>query len=326
MQEELKKRALELLKEKKVDCIIGWRKGLFDWDLTPSMFRDAADFEKNFVYNDFSAANLSKYLVKMKGTQEKFLLFLKPCDTYSFTQLLKEHRIDRDKAYVIGIPCTGKIDIKKMKKVAGEDILSAGCTDGILHCKTLEGVKEYPVKEMLSERCLNCKSGLHVTYDELIGEEGEVKESGRFDMVEKIEAMTPEQRFEFWRGELSRCIRCNACRDVCPACTCEHCIFDNEKSGFDNKAAADSFEENMFHIIRAFHVAGRCTDCGECSRVCPEGIPIHLLNRKVIKDINNLFGEYQAGSDLTTVPPLTNYLKQDPEPSLIRQKEEEKDA
>ena len=42
----------------------------------------------------------------------------------------------------------------------------------------------------------------------------------------------------------------------------------------ENKAAANSFEEKMFHIIRAFHVAGRCTDCGECSRVCPQGIPI----------------------------------------------------
>ena len=53
----------------------------------------------------------------------------------------------------------------------------------------------------------------------------------------------------------------------------------------------------MFHIIRAFHVAGRCTDCGECSRVCPQHIPLHLLNRKFIKDINELYGEYQAGAD-----------------------------
>ena len=79
------------------------------------------------------------------------------------------------------------------------------------------------------------------------------------------------------------------------------------------KAAATSFEENMFHIIRAFHVAGRCTDCGECSRVCPQNIPLHLLNRKFIKDINEFYGTYQAGEDPGAKPPLGTYTKNDRE-------------
>ena len=124
----------------------------------------------------------------------------------------------------------------------------------------------------------------------------------RFDMVEKLEAMTPDERFAFWRGELSKCIRCNACRNVCPACSCDKCVFDNPNTGVHNKAAADDFEENMFHIIRAFHVAGRCTDCGECTRVCPQGIPLHLLNRKFIKDIDELYGDYQAGEEIGPAP------------------------
>ena len=129
--------------------------------------------------------------------------------------------------------------------------------------------------------------------------------------------MTPDERFDFWRGELSRCIRCNACRNVCPACSCLTCVFDNPKSGVDSKANTDDFEENLFHIIRAFHVAGRCTDCGECTRVCPQNIPLHLLNRKFIKDINELYGEYQAGADIELGMPLTSYTKQDAEPSVV---------
>ena len=168
--------------------------------------------------------------------------------------------------------------------------------------------------DAMAERCLSCKSKKHVVYDELIGEDGEVVEDcNRFDMVEKLEAMTPDERFAFWRGELSRCVRCNACRNVCPACTCEQCVFDNPNSGVSQKAAATSFEENMFHIIRAFHVAGRCTDCGECSRVCPQNIPLHLLNRKFIKDINEFYGTYQAGEDPNAKPPLGTYTKNDRE-------------
>jgi ferredoxin len=172
-------------------------------------------------------------------------------------------------------------------------------------------------KDVMAERCIACKSKKVVIFDEMIGENGEEIDSNRFDIVAKLEAMTPDERFEFWQNELSKCIRCNACRNVCPACTCEKCVFDNDNSGIAQKAASNSFEENMFHIIRAFHVAGRCTDCGECSRVCPQGIPLHLLNRKFIKDANELYGEYQAGADMDTRPPLVNFTFDDCEPSVV---------
>ena len=135
--------------------------------------------------------------------------------------------------------------------------------------------------------------------------------------VEKLEKMTADERFAFWQNELSKCIRCNACRDVCPACTCEKCVFGNPNSGVENKAAANSFEERMFHIIRAFHVCGRCTDCGECSRVCPQNIPLHLLNRKFIKDMNEFYGEYQAGAEVGSRAPLVDYTIEDLEPGEV---------
>jgi len=94
-------------------------------------------------------------------------------------------------------------------------------------------------------------------------------------------------------------------------------VFDNPRSGVASKASADAFEENMFHMIRAFHVAGRCSDCGECSRVCPQRIPLHLLNRKFIKDINTLYGEFQAGADIDIKSPLTDYKLDDVEPGVV---------
>lgn len=284
MQEQLINRACELLADGTVTRVFGWQKGLFDSDITPAQFSSAEELKKDFVYNEYCGANMSKYMISESRKEGRVLVFLKPCDTYSFNQLLKEHRIIRENVYVIGVPCDG------MKN---------------------------PETDARAERCENCKSKKHVVYDELIGEEGEEQQSNRFALVTKLEGMTAAERFEFWRGELSRCIRCNACRNVCPACSCENCVFDNPNSGIAQKAAADSFEENMFHIIRAFHVAGRCTDCGECSRVCPQHIPLHLLNRKFIKDIDELYGDFQAGADTEARAPLNTYEKTDVEPSIV---------
>jgi len=314
-REMLIAKAAELLSNGTVDRVYAWKRGEFAYDVTPALFTSVEEMEKDFVYNDFCGANFSKYLVRETVKDGKVLVFLKPCDTYSFNQLLTEHRFDREKVYAVGIPCDGMLDVRKIKESAeGISSIDADGEEVVIHT-LYDGDIKLNRGDLLAERCVNCKSKKHVAYDELLGEDGEVIESNRFDEVAKLEAMTPDERFAFWQNELSRCIRCNACRDVCPACTCEKCVFDNPNSGFENKAIADSFEEKMFHIIRAFHVAGRCTDCGECSRVCPQHIPLHLLNRKFIKDIDDFYGEYQAGAEVDSRAPLIDYTTDDIEPS-----------
>jgi len=313
-REVLIEKASALLADGTVNRVLGWKCGEFQYDVTPAVFNSVEELEAGFVWNDFCGANFSKYLVKETGKEGKVLVFLKPCDTYSFNQLLTEHRFDREKVYAVGVPCSGMVDVDAVKKAA--DGIAAITEDGDnLVIETLyDGAVTVDRSTVLPDRCVNCKSKKHVAYDELIGEDGDVIDSARFDEVERIERMTPDERFAFWQNELSRCIRCNACRDVCPACTCEKCVFDNPNSGLENKAAANSFEEKLFHIIRAFHVVGRCTDCGECSRVCPQNIPLHLLNRKFIKDIDNFYGEYQAGAEVGSRAPIVNYTTDDLEP------------
>lgn len=318
-QTELIDKAVSLLKAGTVTSVLGWSKGEFDYDVTPAIFTDEECLKANFVWNDFCGANFSKYLVsKAEKTEGKLLVFLKPCDTYSFNQLLTEHRFDREKVYAVGIPCEGMADIDKVKTVCGDGISAIECGEKIAVTTIYDDEPTLiDAHDVLSERCINCKSKKHVAYDELIGEDGEVLDSARFDEVARLEAMTADERFAFWQNELSRCIRCNACRDACPACTCEKCVFSNPQSGVENKSPANSFEEQMFHIIRAYHVAGRCTDCGECARVCPQNIPLHLLNRKFIKDINEFYGEYQAGAEVGSRAPLVDYTTEDIEPGEV---------
>ena len=319
-RERLIDKASELLSNGSVNCVLGWGAGEFDYDVTPTVFKTVGNCKTGFIFNDFCGANLSKYLVSLTRKLEgKILVFLKPCDTYSFNQLLTEHRFDRKKVYAVGIGCNGMADISKIKKIAGDGISSLTAENDKIVITTLysDTPISVTVNDVLAERCINCKSKKHVAYDELLFEDGDVLKSNRFDDVVRLEAMTPDERFAFWQNELSKCIRCNACRNVCPACTCEKCVFDNANSGVENKSPTNSFEEQLFHIIRAFHVAGRCTDCGECSRVCPQNIPLHLLNRKFIKDINAFYGEYQAGAEVGSVAPLTDYSAEDLEPDEI---------
>jgi len=322
MQKVILEKALDLISSGKVNRILGWKEGDFFYDQTPYVFTSAEELKNDFVYNGFSAANLSKYLIKESQKDGVIGVFLKPCDSFSFRQLLKEHRISEEKVWAVAIPCEGKIDIEKIRQKGVRGIQAVREENDTVLVESLYGEVTIPREEVLAERCLSCKSKMHPYYHEILGEEGEKQDSDRFDMVEKLEKMTSQERFAFWQKELSRCIRCNACRNVCPACSCEKCVFDNPHSGIESKAPVSSFEEQNFHIIRAFHVAGRCTDCGECSRVCPQGIPLHLLNRKFIKDINEFYGEYQAGEDENERTPLTNYTMDDCEPSIVLEKGE----
>ena len=315
----IKKRALELLADGTVTKVLGWEEGDFFYDVTPAFFDK--DTVENLVYGSFCGANLSKYLIKAtKETEGKILVFLKPCDTYSFNQLLTEHRVDREKVYVVGVECKGMLDIEKIKAQGIKGVTKVIDEGEELLVKTIYGESKVARKDVLLEKCDTCKSKELKVFDEVIGENEETETKDRFEMVSELENMTAEERYAFWQGELSKCIRCNACRNVCPACSCLKCVFDNPQSGVQSKSNADTFEEKMFHIIRAFHVAGRCSDCGECSRVCPQGIPLHLLNRKFIKDINELYGDYQAGEEAGSRAPLVNFTFDDAEPSVVHER------
>ncbi len=319
--QELITRAKELLADGTVVRVLGWKVGDLAYNPEPAFFSKEEDLE-DFVYNGFCGANLSKHMIEASKLDGKTLVFLKPCDTYSFNQLIKEHRVDREKTFIVGVGCKGKLDIENIRNqgIKGiESISGMELTDACdtLEIKTLYGDKTCTYASALLERCTVCKGKEHQIYDELIGESVDTATEDKFAEVAAIEAMSSEEKFAFFQKELSKCIRCNACRNACPACNCRKCVFDSDKFDSAQKANVDTFEEKMFHIIRAFHVAGRCTDCGECSRVCPQGIRLHLFNRKFIKDINEFYGDFQAGADSETKGPLTNFELDDVEPSIV---------
>jgi formate dehydrogenase (coenzyme F420) beta subunit len=117
--------------------------------------------------------------------------------------------------------------------------------------------------------------------------------------------MAPEQRWEFWKQQFSRCIMCYACRQVCPACFCERCFVEESEPQWISPVP--KWQDNLiFQVIRNIHVAGRCTDCGECERACPVNIPLRSLTKKMCGLVGEIF-DYEAGTDKNAPPLMTAY-------------------
>jgi ferredoxin len=129
--------------------------------------------------------------------------------------------------------------------------------------------------------------------------------------LDELSAMTPEERAAFWTEQFAKCTRCYACRAACPMCYCTQCIAEKNVPQWISTAAA-RHGNYAWNIIRAFHLAGRCTECGACEAACPQGIPLMLLNVSLARDVENAFG-VKVGYDAEAEPVIGSWNADDGE-------------
>ena len=288
IQSEMRAVAKELLESGEATVVIGWEKGTMPYNSTPVMIRSAAEVDK-LIWDEYCQQNLSTYLIDFIYTEDKVAIFAKGCDTRAYNRLIQDKRITADKCIIIGVPCSGMKNAKAAARLP-------------------EGA-EVP----MANACKECRYPNPVVFDRKIGQDVTPWCTEKnFADVEAIEAMGQDEKAAFWQSQYSKCIRCYACRNICPACNCTNCIFDQSASGWQSKDINAS-ENEFYGVTRAFHVAGRCIECGQCEMVCPYDIPIMLMNKKFIKDIDTLFGAYEAGIETEGPTPLSHYEVSDPE-------------
>ena len=107
--------------------------------------------------------------------------------------------------------------------------------------------------------------------------------------MKMFECMTAAERWKYFESEISRCIRCNACRQACPNCFCKECFADQTNPRWID-AGDDVSDAMLYHIGRIFHQAGRCVECDACTRACPMGIDIRTFTQKLAYDVKDLYG------------------------------------
>jgi len=302
-----------LLERGEVRAFLGYQKGRTPLRVRPHYVMSPQQAD-NLVWNEFCAPSLAKYLLEEQNGEGRVGVLLKACDARAWRRLVQDRRVDAGKVLAVGVGCPGVVDARKVESLGLGTLVEAGSRDGVLVVQTGSGeTKELPREEYLLERCQYCEDPYPEGTELFLGEKLPARAVRPRDYadVAQVESMSVEERAAHWDRQFSRCLRCFACRNVCPACSCRECCFDVWEPKWLSREVSRS-EQYMFHFTRAFHVAGRCIDCWECERVCPVGIPLMSLNHALQKEIRDLFG-VERPWEPAEAEPLAMYAPDDPD-------------
>jgi ferredoxin len=331
--EKLRAHAKELLEKGKVGSVLGYRRGTAGMGAAEPAFVERPEDVDELVWDPTCVHNLASQLKRarkeLRGGKPVGIV-AKGCDSRALVVLLQEKALKREDVHIIGVSCegTGVVDQRKLARhLAGnrpKQVRFDG--DGAFIVTTRLGEVRVPAKEILADRCLECRVPAPAEHDVLFGEKGKARDySTAFTGASAMEARSEPERWAFWEGQFERCLRCYACRSVCPMCYCDECVVDSTAfvvaagTTADDKAnrikwierSNKSSENSMYHLTRAIHLAGRCIDCGECERACPVNIPLRLLNTKLEKDAKELF-DYEPGVDAGLPSLVSSFRDTDP--------------
>lgn len=312
MINELRSQVKKLLEDKTVDIVIGYGKGSLPNTATPVFITKPEDADQ-LIFDNTCRNNLTVYLTKdrkqIKKDYKKIGIVSKGCDARSVVLYTVENQIKREQAHIIGVPCNGVFEKKKMMAITEDkevvDIKVEG-DEVTLKGRTFE--KKVPLKEVLSDSCIYCRYPDAKEYDTFIGEpRAEVDVPDEFKVVTDFEDKSSEERWNYIKEEYSKCIRCYACRNVCPSCYCNECFVDQNDPQWIGKTP-EVTDSVIFHLIRNLHIAGRCVDCGSCVTACPVDLDLRIMNKKVEQSVKDRF-DYTAGLDINEKPAMVTFCE-----------------
>jgi len=291
-----------LLDEGRVDMIIGFRKGTIPMMNEPCFVKDSGELS-TLVWDSNCGINLANYLTDRK---EKIGIVAKGCDSRNIVTHIIENKIKRDKLVIIGVPCKGMIDRRRITAMFDAEVREVNEEGDTITVKGAGFEKKLKKSDILQDNCSACIHRNPVLYDELAAPlVEEQKDIERYADIRRVEAMSPQEKWQYFEDLIDPCSRCYACRNACPLCYCPTCFVDESSPQWVGKSQ-DETDIRTFHFLRAYHCAGRCTDCGACERACPVGIKVRQFTSKLNKDCLDMFG-WEAGVLPDQRPPLDTF-------------------
>lgn len=308
----IREETARLLAEGRVDLVIGFEEGSLPLRATPCFITEPGDTGR-LIWNAFSSNNLARYLIR---SDRKVGIVAKGCDTRAIVELIKEKQVRREDVVIIGVPCHGMVDPHEVRERFGDiRIQTVEDTGGKLVAGDGTALLSMNREDALHRSCRVCVQRNPVISDVLVGEEVEERTRDEFTDVADFASRSAGERWEYIAGEMSRCIRCNACRNACPLCYCSKCFVDETRPQWVGRGT-DPSDVLSFHLMRVLHLAGRCVECGACVRACPMGVDLGTLNRRMSADVARMFG-CRPGLDPGKPAPLSTFDPDDPQDFML---------
>lgn len=326
IDKKLREEAKRLLEEKKVDVIVGYEEGTLPLTATPCFITQHEEADK-LVWNAYCTQNLTKFVhdlisqhknaqkrVKPEDRKKKVVgVVARGCTTRSIVLQIQERQYGRDEVVIIGVPCAGYVDRKTLAvALNGEDIVGGSLNGDQLTVQTAAGEKKLALADVLAENCTTCRFNNPIISDVMIGSPAPaMKADQEYDDVKAFENLSTDERWAYFTKEMGKCIRCYACRQACPSCYCPTCFMDQSQPQWVG-IGEDATDTQVFQIMRLYHMAGRCVDCGSCISVCPMGVDLRKFLKKLDKDGFDFFGG-RCGSSMEDRPVLSVFKEHESE-------------
>lgn len=286
----LQQLAANLLREGVVSIIIGYSRGTLPEQMVPVFITDPQEISA-LAWSDHCSNNLTVYLPEVLKKKGKIGIVVKSCDAKALLGFLRENQLKREDVLLLGIPCAGLWENGQLA------LKCYGCREEV------SPLSDWTITPQGAQK------GAAIS-----GAERKVVADPRDQQIAVVESLSSEERWNYWQRQFDRCLRCYACRAVCPLCYCSICISDKHRPQWIS-TSSDGKGNTAWNIARAMHLAGRCIGCDECARVCPASIRLDLLNRRLAREIETRF-DYRSDQDPSIAPALTTFRPDDPDEFL----------